>query len=229
MFSRYYLNESLEDVKFDFKLVDDIIIGSSFKVLVEVSNRNPTKEYTVSVTLRVESTDYTGKVKGLVKRQKFDEVIRPGFLEKLEMMVTYDEYAPELSDQANFNIGCLASVVDTDYEFFTQDDFRVRKPDIRISAPTDVTLGEEFPVDVSFINPLPVQLNKPKFVIEGPGFGQPIKIALATVAPNDEAKTRVMMKALRAGEKTIAAKFYSTQLSDVDGFFSLTVTNRNEL
>ena len=31
MFSRYYLNESLEDVKFDFKLVDDIIIGSSFK------------------------------------------------------------------------------------------------------------------------------------------------------------------------------------------------------
>merc|ERR1712136_289499 len=24
MFSRYYLNESLEDVKFDFKLVDDI-------------------------------------------------------------------------------------------------------------------------------------------------------------------------------------------------------------
>lgn len=101
---------------------------------MEVSNRNPTKEYTVSVTLRVESTDYTGKVKGLVKRQKFDEVIRPGFLEKLEMMVTYDEYAPELSDQANFNIGCLASVVDTDYEFFTQDDFRVRKPDIRISV-----------------------------------------------------------------------------------------------
>lgn len=49
------------------------------------------------------------------------------------------------------------------------------------------------------------------------------------MAPNDEAKTRVMMKALRAGEKTIAAKFYSTQLSDVDGFFSLTVTNRNEL
>ena len=135
MFSRYYLNESLEDVKFDFKLVDDIVIGSSFKVLVEVSNRNPSKEYTVSVTLRVESTDYTGKVKGLVKRHQFqEEVIRPGFREKLEMTVTYEEYAPELSDQANFNIGCLASVLDTDYEFFTQDDFRVRKPDIRISV-----------------------------------------------------------------------------------------------
>jgi len=230
MFSRYYLNESLEDVKFDFKLVDDIVIGSSFKVLVEVSNRNPSKEYTVSVTLRVESTDYTGKIKGLVKRHQFqEEVIRPGFREKLEMTVTYEEYAPELSDQANFNIGCLASVLDTDYEFFTQDDFRVRKPDIRISAPKDVALGEEFPVDVSFINPLPVPLNKPKFVIEGPGFGQPVKIALATVPANGEAKTRVTMKALRTGERTIAAKFYSTQLSDVDGHFSMTITSRNEL
>jgi len=103
-------------------------------VVVEVTNKNPSKDYTVSVILRVESTHYTGKIKSLVKREKFERVIRSGFVEKVQMMVTYQEYAPELSDQANFNIGCLASVVDTDYEFFTQDDFRVRKPDIVITV-----------------------------------------------------------------------------------------------
>ncbi len=31
LFSRYYLNESLEDVSFNFQLLDDVIIGSPFR------------------------------------------------------------------------------------------------------------------------------------------------------------------------------------------------------
>ncbi len=31
MFSRYYLNEALEDVRFDFQLRDDIVIGAPFR------------------------------------------------------------------------------------------------------------------------------------------------------------------------------------------------------
>jgi len=87
-----------------------------------------------------------------------------------------------------------------------------------------VLLGEQFPVDVSFVNPLPVYLYKPKFIVEGPGFGQPVKITLATVGPNQEVKARVTMTSVRAGEKTIAAKFSSKELSDVDGFYTLNVT-----
>lgn len=31
LYSRFYLNEALEDVRFDFQLRDDIVIGSPFK------------------------------------------------------------------------------------------------------------------------------------------------------------------------------------------------------
>ena len=31
IFSRFYLNENFEDIKFDFQLRDDIVIGSPFK------------------------------------------------------------------------------------------------------------------------------------------------------------------------------------------------------
>jgi transglutaminase 1 len=31
LYSRYYLNEALEDVRFDFQLRDDIVIGSPFR------------------------------------------------------------------------------------------------------------------------------------------------------------------------------------------------------
>lgn len=31
LYSRFYLNEVLEDVKFDFQLLDDVVIGSPFR------------------------------------------------------------------------------------------------------------------------------------------------------------------------------------------------------
>ena len=50
------------------------------------------------------------------------------------MEVTYNDYAGQLVDQASFNIACMASVKDTNYEYFAQDDFRVRKPDIKFKV-----------------------------------------------------------------------------------------------
>lgn len=31
IFSRYYLNEDFNEIKFDFELVDDIIVGENFR------------------------------------------------------------------------------------------------------------------------------------------------------------------------------------------------------
>lgn len=31
VFSRYYLNEDFNEIKFDFELVDDIIVGENFR------------------------------------------------------------------------------------------------------------------------------------------------------------------------------------------------------
>jgi hypothetical protein len=33
LFSRYYLNEDFNDVRFDFSLIDDIVIGSPFRLV----------------------------------------------------------------------------------------------------------------------------------------------------------------------------------------------------
>jgi len=32
IFSRYYLNEDFNEIKFDFELVDDIIVGENFRL-----------------------------------------------------------------------------------------------------------------------------------------------------------------------------------------------------
>jgi hypothetical protein len=48
--------------------------------------------------------------------------------------ITYHDYAPKLCDQCAFNIACLATIKQTDFEYFAQDDFRVRKPDIKFQV-----------------------------------------------------------------------------------------------
>lgn len=50
------------------------------------------------------------------------------------MDVSYNDYASQLVDQASFNIACMAAVKDTQFEYFAQDDFRVRKPDIKFKV-----------------------------------------------------------------------------------------------
>ena len=101
-----------------------------------VGNKNRKKDYTVVVNLIVESVLYTGTRKGTVKTEKFERTIKAGTAQNISMPVTYKEYAAEdlISDQSSFNSACLASVKETDFEFFSQDDFRVRKPDISVKV-----------------------------------------------------------------------------------------------
>ncbi len=80
-------------------------------------------------------------------------------------------------------------------------------------------LGEQFDVTVSLKNPLPVPLNRAKFVVEGPGLGAPHKVALPKpVEVGQSAMITVKMTAARAGQKTVGAKFYSNELNDIDGY-----------
>jgi len=55
-------------------------------------------------------------------------------VEFVQTALTYFDYGKDVKSQNVFNISCLASVVDTDYEYFGQDDFRVRKPDIEFEV-----------------------------------------------------------------------------------------------
>lgn len=99
-----------------------------------ITNRNYAKDYNFKAILRVDSVLYTGKYHSVVKKQVYEQLLRAGSMQKIIMPVSYDDYAPELTDQGAFNIACLANVKDTDFEFFSQDDFRVRKPDISIKV-----------------------------------------------------------------------------------------------
>lgn len=108
--------------------------ASCYSVVLLIKNRSNYNEYEVSVILRVETVLYTGRVGDPVKRLNIDRLVRPGVLEEVRMDVSWEEYGPRLLNQCAFNISCLATIKDTNFEYFAQDDFRVRKPDIKITV-----------------------------------------------------------------------------------------------
>lgn len=109
---------------------------SCCSVVLLIKNKSKHNAYEVSAILRVETVLYTGRVGDPVKRLNIDRLVKPGTVEEVRMEVSWEEYGPRLLNQCAFNIACLATVKDTNFEYFAQDDFRVRKPDIKIIVRT---------------------------------------------------------------------------------------------
>ncbi|XP_012283276.1 annulin isoform X2 [Orussus abietinus] len=224
LFSRYYLNEEFNDVMFNFELRDDILIGQPFSVVMLIKNRSMDKEYQIIVIMRVETVLYTGRVGDPIRKSEKRRLVKPGVLEEIRLDITWEEYGPRLMNQCAFNIACLATVKDTNFEYFAQDDFRVRKPDIEITLQNPAIVGEKLEAVAKFLNPLPIPLRRGKFIIEGPGLKEQLKVKLSdNVEVDAEAKCAFSMVPMLDGRATIAVKFYSKELDDVDGFINFMV------
>lgn len=227
VFSRYYLNDEFEDVEFNFILIDDVLIGYPFSVRLKAKNKNVEKSHTINAVLRVDTVLYTGSIKKQLKKENYKFVLKP--LQETEIMlkVSYSEYEKAIDDQAAFNIAAMATVAETNFDYFAQDDFRVRMPDIIIETEGDLVVNKEFTVHAYFKNPLPKELNKCFFLLEGPGLTQPLPMKLKEpVSAGAEARVKTTMTPKSAGEKTIVAKFTSKELKDVDGFKTIVVNEK---
>ncbi|CAG9771686.1 unnamed protein product [Ceutorhynchus assimilis] len=228
LFSRYYLNEDFNDIYFHFNLLDDVKIGEPFEVSLAMRNRSKTREYCVSVILRVDVVTYMGKVGDSVKKDYFKTFVKPESTHEVKLTVRYDEYGKRIIDQCAFNISCLASIEDTKFEYYAQDDFRIRKPDIKILLRETPVENTEFTADISVENPLPIPLKKGEFTIEGPGIDEKIKLKVKTVQPGEKAKGEFKFTPPRTGRFAVAAKFVCKEMDDVDGFIMILVEPKKE-
>lgn len=122
----------------------------------------------------------------------------------------------------------MVQVKDTDYEYFAQDDFRLRKPDIKIVFDATPTSQQEVGVTVRLTNPLPITLHKGIFQIEGPGLNKPVVLKVKEIAAGETGAATFRYTPPWAGRGSLVAKFYAKELNDVDGFLAYEVRPRPE-
>lgn len=76
-FSRYYLNEKFEDVRFELLPIEDRMVGQPFEVVVLTTNHS-NKVYTVEMTVSVKATPYNAEAQSwLVKQEHLVKTIGP--------------------------------------------------------------------------------------------------------------------------------------------------------
>ncbi|KAK2155991.1 hypothetical protein LSH36_224g02007 [Paralvinella palmiformis] len=206
-----------EDVKFELRQKDDVMVGNTFDVTLRAQNTSRKLRH-VHAVVTLKSAYYTGVVhKSVVKRQHFDFEV-PGIrAEEVVMRVSFEEYQHVIVDQIGFIIDVLATVSETNQLTPLQDTYRLRRPDLTIQAPDTVRVGETFDVVIKFESTMPIHLTQCQWMVDGPGLGETIKKTHKELEPYDSAELKLSFVARKPGERTIVAGFDSKELRDVSG------------
>ncbi|KAJ8303411.1 hypothetical protein KUTeg_019807 [Tegillarca granosa] len=84
-----------------------------------------------------------------------------------EMAVTFNEYREKLTDQCCTKETCAFRIMETDQVYSGDLEVALEKPALTISAPDKAKVGIEFPIELSFVNPLPEKLTGCFVKVEG--------------------------------------------------------------
>ncbi|XP_016968472.1 annulin-like [Drosophila biarmipes] len=222
--SRCYLNEDFNDVEFEMDLSHDIIIGKDFGVLLKLTNKSQSQAHVATGIIRCDAVQYNGRGAEEVKELSFELTLQPGGSYHVRMEVSFKEYFEKLSSKAAFHITAAAKVKDCDFEFFTQDSFRVRKPALKLLfGGGDIVVKKEMDVTVVLENPMPIPLRNGVFIVEAPGIQTPLIFKVGETPASDKAVATFKYVPPYAGRGVMVVKFHSMELDDVDGYINYNI------
>uniref|UniRef100_A0A182WGY9 Transglutaminase-like domain-containing protein n=1 Tax=Anopheles minimus TaxID=112268 RepID=A0A182WGY9_9DIPT len=115
-----------------------------------------------------------------------------------------------------------------DYEYFSQEDYSLRKPDVQLQISGAPVVQSTVKVTASFHNPLPIPINGGTLQIECSGLAKTLTIPIVSVAASGECVVVFMISPSFKGNNKLSAKFQSNELSDIEGYVDFEVEDREE-
>ncbi|KAH8352239.1 hypothetical protein KR084_002936, partial [Drosophila pseudotakahashii] len=218
-FTKIYLNNEFNDIVLEMELNHEVTIGEDFSVLLKMTNRSESHPHVVNGRIRCDGVLYNGRGAEKVKTMVFEMELQPKGSDSVRMKVSFEEYFEIMSSKASFRISASAKAEGTALDHYTQEDFRVRKPTIKLLLGEDVIMvGKKMDVTMSLKNPLPIPLQKGVFIVEGPGIEQPLKLKVGETPVGGKAMATFKYTPPYAGHGVMVVKFISKELDDVHGF-----------
>lgn len=226
--ARLYANDEFHDIDFEVEIRNDVKIGEPFTISLKINNNSDETTHPIEGIVHVDTILYTGKLRKPLKAMPFRTVLDPNSSSIQELYVDFEEYFSNILDQAYFKIICSASVEGTNYEYFAQEDYRLRKPDIKIILNNEPVSRRPLYVTAMLHNPMPIPLTNGVFRFECSGDWQPIEIPCGYIEANGSTDVRFRIMPHFEGNAQIAAKFNAVELNDVDGFLAFEVSKNDE-
>uniref|UniRef100_A0A182YFF1 Transglutaminase-like domain-containing protein n=1 Tax=Anopheles stephensi TaxID=30069 RepID=A0A182YFF1_ANOST len=213
-------------VQFQVELNDQALIGESFNIVLRVSNASLEDAHTVNGRIHLNHILYTGKNVKTIRSHPFSIRIGPNEEETVEVPITFDDYYEPGMDEAIFKVTTFAIIGGVDREYFSQQDYSLRKPDVQLQLSNTPVYQSTVRVTASFYNPLPIAINSGSFQIECSGVCKSITIAVDRVAAREKCEVVFMIVPSFKGSTQLSAKFDSNELSDIEGSLTFEVEER---
>ncbi|XP_029637138.1 protein-glutamine gamma-glutamyltransferase K isoform X3 [Octopus sinensis] len=183
----------------------------------------------ISVHLCAAAAYYTGVPANDLKENSNNAQLEPHAETVVSLSLKCNEYVNNRDPDAHIVMYCKAIVKETNQRYITRETFWLDKPHLDLKSDTRVPIGKAFDVLVKFTNTLTIPLTGGHLNIEGPGMQRvpSIKIKKA-IAPGEEFRETVQLKARRIGRKEVIANFYCKQIVDITGVIEVDVVEESK-
>uniref|UniRef100_A0A182MQG2 protein-glutamine gamma-glutamyltransferase n=1 Tax=Anopheles culicifacies TaxID=139723 RepID=A0A182MQG2_9DIPT len=216
------------DVEFELELNDQALIGESFNIVLRARNMSYDDTHTIQGKILLKHILYTGKHVKTIATHSFTKRIEPRGEEVIELPIAFEDYYQPGMDEAIFTVTSFATIEGVDYEYFSQEDYSLRKPDVQLQISGTPVIHSTVKVTASFFNPLPIPINGGAFQIECSGLAKTLTIPIASIAASEECVIVFMISPSFKGNNKLSAKFQSNELSDIEGSFNFEVEDRED-
>ncbi|XP_014243100.1 annulin-like [Cimex lectularius] len=223
--TRYTRNQEFMDVEFTFSVDREVDVGLPIYAELKMKNNHIWKTYLVQAKLAVFPVTHTGETKQILRFEKFEIPIAAKGESTVNITVPYDVYGTAIQADGLFNCACQARIPEVDFDFYDEENIQIVQPTFEIEVPVAI-VNEPVTGVAEFLNPLNIPLTNGLIYIQGHFFKEVQKINIGLVPPKQKITITFQLTALTAGEFSIAAKFISDQLEEVEGFARVIARNR---
>ncbi|XP_014259642.1 annulin-like isoform X2 [Cimex lectularius] len=167
-FTYSYNNEPSNNVSLEFcpqGFPNDVLIGNPFRATAVLSNLAEGTNYTIRIIWQVWSKITFTKRMNMITRVAKTFILNAESSVTQELVLTFNDYIKQLNEVGTFSVLCQATVLETNYDYFFENDFRVIQPELRIKLIGDLELYKKSILEVFLINTLPINIVQPKMIM----------------------------------------------------------------
>ncbi|ETN60755.1 glutamine gamma-glutamyltransferase [Anopheles darlingi] len=210
------------DVEFELILEDQAMVGESFQVALRIRNVSG-DEQTARGRIHLNHVLYTGKNIKTITSHPFTLTLDPESEQTIEVPISFDDYYEPGMNEAIFKVTSFATIDRADYEFFSQEDYRLRRPHLQLELACEPIYRSSVKMIASFTNPLPVPITEGILTVECSGLCRTLTIPVNAIDVGDKYEVTFLIMPSFQGSNQVTAKFQSNEISDIEGSLSFDV------
>jgi len=223
----YNIRKVNKDIQVEIKQ-ETSLMGGNIIIPIELTNKNTRSSRTVSLSVQIKCSAYTGLSDSkhpLIKSDATVLELSKKESDTVNITITPEEYLKKIRAGSVLRMFLQVTVQETKQVYATKESFLIKKGSgvTIVCDKKSVKQFEEFDITCSYTNSTTTKLTRSYFYLEGPGIRRSKKLYCGTVQPNSTIERKLTLSAYRVGERILFVKFCNSKIANATDKVTITV------